>query len=39
LYVYDTAGVLKGATVNQYVNNFITVYGEIPETLWLEMNQ
>jgi hypothetical protein len=37
LYVYDTAGVLKGATVNQYVNNeelsFITVYGEIPETL------
>jgi hypothetical protein len=43
LYVYDTAGVLKGATVNQYVNNeelsFITVYGEMPETLvfYIEM--
>jgi len=37
LYAYDANGVLKGATVNQYVNNeelsFITVYGEIPETL------
>jgi hypothetical protein len=37
LYVYDANGVLKGATVNQYVNNealsFITVYGEMPETL------
>ena len=37
LYAYDVNGVLKGATVNQYVNNealsFITVYGGIPETL------
>ena len=37
LYAYDANGVLKGATVNQYVNNealsFITVYGGIPETL------
>jgi hypothetical protein len=43
LYVYDANGVLKGATVNQYVNNealsFITVYGEMPETLvfYIEM--
>jgi hypothetical protein len=42
LYVYDATGVLKGATVNQYVNNeelsFITVYGEMPETLfYMEM--
>ncbi|PKH66898.1 laminin G [Flavobacterium sp. ALD4] len=37
LFVYDASGVLKGATVNQYVNDtalsFITVYGEISETL------
>lgn len=37
LFVYDTNGVLKGATVNQEVNgralSFITVYGEMPETL------
>jgi hypothetical protein len=45
LYVYDANGVLKGATVNQYVNNealsFITVYGEMPETLvfYIEMDQ
>jgi hypothetical protein len=37
LFVYDAKGVLKGATVNQDINNkalsFITVYGEMPETL------
>jgi hypothetical protein len=37
LFVYDSNGVLKGMGNSQYVNNqalsFITVYGELPETL------
>ncbi|MFV5690716.1 LamG-like jellyroll fold domain-containing protein [Flavobacterium sp. LT1R49] len=37
LFVYNSNGILKGVTVNQFVNNqelsFITVYGETPETL------
>ncbi|SNR71632.1 LamG-like jellyroll fold domain-containing protein [Lutibacter flavus] len=37
LFVYDSAGVLKGKATNQIVNDaelsFITIYGDTPETL------
>lgn len=37
LFVYDTKGVIKGVSKNQIVNDkelsFITIFGELPETL------